>query len=204
MNDADKLVERLREILVNEAVDSVENAAFHSWRCRYPDRYGPCSCFDELMKEVRGAVESHFAAHKESAAAQEPQWCDRLTDGRPLTTPKEAAPPTLPKAMTLPEEPKRFRYGSEWAPLSVSAADYDSLRSTCEAALEENKRLRGQIGDLTEATPNNPTWRHVKIGKYFVGPHPAGGYWIEHESGEGMEGGARFEEAIDEYYKANF
>lgn len=58
--------------------------------------------------------------------------------------------------------------------------------------------------ELEEATPNNPKWKCVKIGEYYIGLHPAGGYWIEHESGEGMQGGSHLEEVIDAYYKENF
>jgi hypothetical protein len=27
----------------------------HSWRCSYPDIYGRCTCFDDLIEELRGA-----------------------------------------------------------------------------------------------------------------------------------------------------
>lgn len=46
--------------------------------------------------------------------------------------------------------------------------------------------------------------RCVKVGEYYIGNHPAGGYWIEHESGEGMQGGQHFEDVIHDYYRQNF
>jgi hypothetical protein len=49
-------IERLRKVLIEHSVDSVENTAFHSWRCRYPDRYGPCTCFEELMVDLTRAL----------------------------------------------------------------------------------------------------------------------------------------------------
>lgn len=30
----------------------------HGWRCEYPDRYGPCSCFEELVAAVLSDVEA--------------------------------------------------------------------------------------------------------------------------------------------------
>lgn len=29
----------------------------HSWRCEHPDRYGPCSCFQELVDDLLRAVD---------------------------------------------------------------------------------------------------------------------------------------------------
>lgn len=50
------LEQRLRWTLIENAVESVENQATHSWRCRYPDRYGPCECFDAPVKDLLGVV----------------------------------------------------------------------------------------------------------------------------------------------------
>lgn len=40
-------VESLMTVLRDESVDEL-----HSWRCAYPDRYGPCSCVAELADAV--------------------------------------------------------------------------------------------------------------------------------------------------------
>ena len=32
------------------------DGSIHSWRCEYPDRYGECSCFAELVADLRGEV----------------------------------------------------------------------------------------------------------------------------------------------------
>lgn len=32
----------------------------HSWRCSYPDIYGPCSCFQELASELAAVVGRHI------------------------------------------------------------------------------------------------------------------------------------------------
>lgn len=28
----------------------------HQWRCKYPDIYGACDCFDELLRDLLAAV----------------------------------------------------------------------------------------------------------------------------------------------------
>ena len=33
----------------------------HSWRCEYPDVYGPCTCFAELRDELVVVLSSEFA-----------------------------------------------------------------------------------------------------------------------------------------------
>jgi uncharacterized Zn finger protein len=30
----------------------------HSWRCSYPDIYGPCSCFAELLDDLARVMDS--------------------------------------------------------------------------------------------------------------------------------------------------
>lgn len=47
-------------------------------------------------------------------------------------------------------------------------------------------------------------WHYLQIGDYVIGEVPAG-YWIEHESGEGMHvSKERMEKLIREFYKENF
>jgi hypothetical protein len=30
----------------------------HSWRCKYPDIYGPCSCFSDLLDDLLNAAKT--------------------------------------------------------------------------------------------------------------------------------------------------
>ena len=43
----------------------------------------------------------------------------------------------------------------------------------------------------------------LQIGEFYVGKR-GNAYWIEHESGEGMQAGKALEKAIAEFYKENF
>ena len=45
---------------------------------------------------------------------------------------------------------------------------------------------------------------YLKVGDYYIGARASGGYWIEHESGEGMQTGKALEEAIREFYRKHF
>lgn len=57
----------VREALASEATRTAVTLALlaegagpgsslHSWRCEYPDRYGPCDCVGETASEVLAAV----------------------------------------------------------------------------------------------------------------------------------------------------
>ena len=84
--------------------------------------------------------------------------------------------------------------------LSILARREDKSLPTVAEAEAYVQSLRQRCGELEkERKPY-----YLKVGKYAIGNHPAGGYWLEHESGEGMQGGAHFEEVIDEYFKRNF
>ena len=47
---------RLATVLRGLGLDAVENQGLHGWRCAYPDRYGPCDCFDEMVEALTAAV----------------------------------------------------------------------------------------------------------------------------------------------------
>lgn len=49
--------ETLRRIFAEQGFD-INGASPHSWRCDYPDRYGDCTCVDEMIDAVLGAEES--------------------------------------------------------------------------------------------------------------------------------------------------
>lgn len=38
------------------------DSSIHSWRCEYPDRYGPCSCFQDLVADLEGLIVKRQAA----------------------------------------------------------------------------------------------------------------------------------------------
>lgn len=42
----------IRGVLIAHGVDSTENQGLHGWRCRYPENYGPCTCFDDLVADL--------------------------------------------------------------------------------------------------------------------------------------------------------
>jgi hypothetical protein len=42
----------LRKVLRDYLIDVPENQGLHGWRCQYPDRYGPCDHFEQLVKEL--------------------------------------------------------------------------------------------------------------------------------------------------------
>lgn len=37
----------------------------HGWRCEYPDRYGPCECFETLLSDIRAAATAADAGGEE-------------------------------------------------------------------------------------------------------------------------------------------
>ena len=48
-------------------------------------------------------------------------------------------------------------------------------------------------------------WPALQIGDYYLGPATDGGYWIEHESGEGMHVRRKvMEKLIKDFYRENF
>lgn len=49
------LAEALRAGGLTDKPDEYDSD-IHSWRCRYPDIYGPCSCFQELLSDLAAAL----------------------------------------------------------------------------------------------------------------------------------------------------
>ena len=45
------------------------DSTIHSWRCEHPETYGPCDCFQELVREL-AEVERAAAARALEEAAQ--------------------------------------------------------------------------------------------------------------------------------------
>lgn len=46
------LRERIDKVLKAWAIEAVENQTLHGWRCRYPEAYGPCTHYEELLDEL--------------------------------------------------------------------------------------------------------------------------------------------------------
>lgn len=62
-------LDAIMKILDDNAVDEL-----HSWRCKHPDRYGPCSCKADLADELAAFVaKARTAAWGEARAAVERQ-----------------------------------------------------------------------------------------------------------------------------------
>lgn len=58
---------RIRDILVaaglSDRPDS-QNSSIHSWRCEHPDRYGPCTCLDDLVNDLTTVVTDTATIHR--------------------------------------------------------------------------------------------------------------------------------------------
>lgn len=52
----DPLRDAVRQVLIEHAVDAKENQGLHGWRCQYPDSYGPCTCFEELVSALTDVI----------------------------------------------------------------------------------------------------------------------------------------------------
>lgn len=55
--------EAAREAVARALSDNGGDIGFslHSWRCEYPDHYGPCDCLSETARDVLDALTSHLA-----------------------------------------------------------------------------------------------------------------------------------------------
>lgn len=60
------LRDKVREALAANGVGPV-GADLHSWRCGHPERYGDCTCVDELVDDVVAVV---VQAARDAVAAQ--------------------------------------------------------------------------------------------------------------------------------------
>lgn len=50
MND-DRFHE-VKKILREYGISDTTNDGPHSWRCEYPERYGECTCLNDLTKDI--------------------------------------------------------------------------------------------------------------------------------------------------------
>ena len=52
---SEELATALRRVLAENGI-SGNHDGLHGWRCAYPDRYGECSCVDELVSEIVACI----------------------------------------------------------------------------------------------------------------------------------------------------
>ena len=94
MSDLSKYREQLAEVLIEEGAGP--GNSIHSWRCAYPDRYGPCSCVEEATDALLASpVLAQMLAEAKAEALREA--ADAWTRGgwSDVMLPKPA-PPAVP------------------------------------------------------------------------------------------------------------
>lgn len=47
---------RLCSVLLEHGINGNAQDSIHSWRCDYPERYGPCTCLDDLVADLAAAA----------------------------------------------------------------------------------------------------------------------------------------------------
>jgi hypothetical protein len=52
----------IRKVLREYGTDVPENQGLHGWRCTYPDRYGPCDHFDQLVEDLAKQIPQQVEA----------------------------------------------------------------------------------------------------------------------------------------------
>lgn len=57
MTKAQEIEELLRGAGLTDEPEKYDGS-IHSWRCAYPDRYGKCTCFQELVADLE-ALTAH-------------------------------------------------------------------------------------------------------------------------------------------------
>ena len=62
------LAEQLRGAGISDKPAEFDSS-IHSWRCEYPDIYGACDCFGEMLRDLTAAVAELVAAERADAAA---------------------------------------------------------------------------------------------------------------------------------------
>jgi hypothetical protein len=74
--DVERVAEVASRVLLDEGAGP--GNSIHSWRCEYPDRYGPCDCVGEVAQELAqtllapGGVVAGMVAEAWAGAADEP------------------------------------------------------------------------------------------------------------------------------------
>lgn len=85
MTDLRSDVERvLRENGLTDRPDQYDSS-IHSWRCEHPDRYGPCTCFAELVGELTAVCTSPAGSTSSGALAENVRAVVRLLGGDHIT-----------------------------------------------------------------------------------------------------------------------
>jgi hypothetical protein len=100
----------VEEILAEYGLRTYDRDGIHRWRCEWPDRYGPCECFADMMQAIRDAflaADPTIEADLALAAAVgrlEGKWAIVIEDDSvrvfSLLDERKAAAPTLTAAIT--------------------------------------------------------------------------------------------------------
>lgn len=56
VDEMGSLKDVIEKVLRDHAVESTANQGLHGWRCQYPQHYGDCRCFQELVDALDKAV----------------------------------------------------------------------------------------------------------------------------------------------------
>jgi hypothetical protein len=87
-------LDKLAESLISEGGGPGDS--LHSWRCEYPDRYGPCDCVAETVRELWDAVAEGLGLREETRTGVRAGDCDgrvtREPDERRLVSKWEPQP----------------------------------------------------------------------------------------------------------------
>jgi hypothetical protein len=52
----DDLYYAVKGTLAEYGISGTSNDGPHTWRCEYPERYGACTCIDDLTKDIVSAL----------------------------------------------------------------------------------------------------------------------------------------------------
>jgi hypothetical protein len=87
----DRITEALAPELRANCVSEDPNNGFHSWRCEYPDLYGKCDCFQELLTDLASVLVPIVEAEKAEAWERLCNWLDDHVDSDVRGSVKRAA-----------------------------------------------------------------------------------------------------------------
>ena len=77
------------------------DSSIHSWRCEYPDIYGACDCFGELVRDLATLIAAERA---DAAAVALASICAAIAESQDLTDYESAHAVRIAKATTYRKE----------------------------------------------------------------------------------------------------
>lgn len=54
---AKDLRQEFLKVLASNGIMGIAPSSIHSWRCEYPDQYGPCQCVEDLLDDLMAVVQ---------------------------------------------------------------------------------------------------------------------------------------------------